>query len=160
MTSNKKLKTLSEKIVRTFRINGLCKILNCLLFMFLFSSCAHKRRVTKIIRATITASLIRYHFPVIPKTMHISNFFSEEKVIKTYFLSVCEVCTNNCRTPCIYIAQWNPSKVFRALRYFLSHLGADLIKVLKIFNFFFSSLNHSIKTLKNILQKIKMQYVL
>ena len=53
----------------------------------------------------ITTSLIRYHFPVISKTMHtvFRSFFIEEKVLKTYFLLVCEVCAKNSGTPCTYI---------------------------------------------------------
>ena len=33
----------------------------------------------------ITVFLIRYHFLVISKTMHISKFFIEEKVLKNLF---------------------------------------------------------------------------
>ena len=33
----------------------------------------------------ITASLIRYHIPVISKTMHILKFFIEKKVLKNSF---------------------------------------------------------------------------
>ena len=52
---------------------------------------------------TTTASLIRYNFLVISKTLYayFEVFSLKKKCLKTYFLLVCEVCTNYFRTPCI-----------------------------------------------------------
>ena len=82
-----------KKIVTDQKVltNTFCKILNCLFFMFLFTSCAHKQSVAKIIRATTQLPLpqsdiafyivisktvhISIVIVVISKTVHISKFF-------------------------------------------------------------------------------------
>ena len=98
--------TAIKKIVTGQKVltNSFCKILNCLFFNFLFTSCAHKQSVTKVIRATTKCR--------IPNPISLSSYFKnyayfeifslKKKCVKTDFLLVCEVCTNNLRTPCIY----------------------------------------------------------
>ena len=57
--------------------NTFCKIPKCLLFNFLFTSCAQKRNVAKIFlgQRLDYSFLIRCNFLVISKTMHISKYF-------------------------------------------------------------------------------------
>ena len=92
---------------------------------FLNTSCAHKRSVAINNKGndTITASQIRYHFLVISKTMHISKFFIEEKVLKNLFsISASKFVPIILEHPVMY-----------ALSYFTSPLEALILSCVEFF---------------------------
>ena len=67
--------------------NTFGEILNCLLFMFLFTSCAHKRSIAEIIKKTTRLPLPQSDitFYLFQKLCIFRSFFIEEKVFKNLF---------------------------------------------------------------------------